>query len=99
MLSLSRASHRQHETKQLMFPISTMKSRQSRQKMSVSENSGKTRDHLLFYDEIRKLNVPDQTVQGIDVAQHTGKGLNCSWQLEMPAEYSRDNEYLLYGYR
>jgi len=67
--------------------------------MPRAESSGETKGRLLFYHEIRKLHVSDQAEKDIDVAQHTGKGLNCSWQLEMPAEYSRDNEYLLYGYR
>jgi hypothetical protein len=65
----------------------------------VPENSSKTKGRLLFYDEIRKLNVPDQTVQDIDIAQHTGRSRNCSWHLGIPAKYSRDNEYLMYGYR
>jgi hypothetical protein len=70
--------------------------------MSRSENSGKTKGLLLFYDEIRKLHVPDRATQGIDVTQLTGESKNRSWRLgrlEMPAKYSRDNEYLIYGYR
>ena len=78
------------------FPKMSMR---LRQKMPRAESSGETKGRLLFYHEIRKLHVSDQAEKDIDVAQHTGKGLTCSWQLEMPAEYSRDNEYLLYGYR
>lgn len=48
-----------HETEQLVSLVSTMKSRKS---MSTPEHSGKKKGRLLFYDEIRKLNVPDQTV-------------------------------------
>jgi hypothetical protein len=53
--------------------------------MSIPENSGKTKGRLLFYDEIRKLHVFDQAAQDIDIAQHTGKGLNCSWYLSIAA--------------
>ena len=75
LLGLSQVSHRLQGTKQLMFPLSTMRSRKSRQKMLVPENNGKTKGRLLFYDEIRKLHVPDQTAQDINVAQHTGKSI------------------------
>lgn len=61
--------------KQLIPPISKM---QPRQNMPMPENSGKTKDRLLVYDEMRKLHVSGQTAQDIDVAQHTGKSSNCS---------------------
>ena len=60
--------------KELTSPISIMK---MRHKMSIPETSGKTRGRLLSYDEIRKLHVSDQMAQDIDVAQHTGKSMNC----------------------
>lgn len=70
-----------------------------RQKMSLSGTSGKAKDRLLFYDEIRKFHVLDRPAQDIDVAQHIGKSRIYSRHLGTLAEHSRDNEYLLYGYR
>ena len=70
-----------------------------RQKMSINGTSSKAKDRLLFYDEIRKFIVLDQPAQYIDVAQHIGKSTSYSRQLGTLAEHSRDNEYLLYGYR
>lgn len=70
-----------------------------RQKMSVSDSNDKAKDRLLFYDEIRKFHVLNQPAQDIDVAQHIGKSRIYSRHLGMLAEHSRDNEYLLYGYR
>jgi len=81
---------------QLISPFSTMT---SRQKMSIPESSGKTGGRLLFYDEIRKFHVSDQTAQDVDVEQHTGRSMNCLYHFGMLAKYCRDNEYLLYGYR
>lgn len=67
--------------------------------MSPLENSRRSKGRLLFYDEICKLHVSDQASQDIDVSQHTGEGLNCSWHLTTPSECCRDDDYLLYGYR
>jgi hypothetical protein len=70
-----------------------------RQKMSIPGTSSKANDRLLFYDEIRKFIVLDQLAQDIDVAQHIGKSRIYSRHQGTLAEHSRDNEYLLYGYR
>ena len=84
------------QIEQLIPPALRMK---LRQKMSIPVTSGKAKDRLLFYDEIRKFIVLDQPAQDIDVAQHIGKSRIHSRHHGTLAEHSRDNEYLLYGYR
>ena len=84
------------QIKQLIPPASKIK---LRQKMSINGTSGRAKDRLLFYDEIRKFIVLDQPAQDIDVAQHIGKSRIYSRQLGTLTDFPRDNEYLLYGYR